>query len=108
MKKSLLILGLVALLGGCQLGTSSSQNSTQNSSPKTEESSKTSSSKKEEITAYTLKGTVSNAFNGNLEGVKVYVDDVELATTNSSGQYTIEDIEKVDSCVMKFVKDSAQ
>lgn len=105
MKKSLLILGLVALLGGCQLGTSSSQNSTQNSSPKTEESIKTSSSKKEEITAYTLKGTVSNAFNGNLEGVKVYVDDVEMTTTNSSGQYTIEDIEKVDSCVMRFVKD---
>ena len=94
MKKSLLVLTLVALLGsGCKGGTSSSSkvesspisNSEVSSSSKTSSSEKTSSSSKvesssssessktPEVTAYSLKGKVLNTFDGSLEDYLNYL-----------------------------------
>lgn len=128
MKKSLLILSLFALLGtGCNK-TSSSTNEV--SSSKTPISSNVSSSSKEEssthvessssieqsssssessktpdVEFYNVKGTIKNVFNGNLEGVKVYANDVEITTTNSDGNYEITNVEPSSSYVLRFEKD---
>ena len=126
MKKSLLVLTLVALLGsGCKGGTSSSSkvesspisNSEVSSSSKTSSSEKTSSSSKvesssssessktPEVTAYSLKGKVLNTFDGNLEGVKVLANGNEVAATNSNGEFVINDVAKADSYKLSFAKD---
>ena len=128
MKKSLLILSLFALLGtGCNK-TSSSTNEV--SSSKTPISSNVSSSSKEEssthvessssieqsssssessktpdIEYYNVRGNVRNAFSGNLDGVKVYANDVEITTTNSDGNYEITNVEPSSSYVLRFEKD---
>ena len=128
MKKSLLILSLFALLGtGCNK-TSSSTNevssskapisntvsssskeessSIEQSSSSIEQSSSSSeSSKTPDIEFYNIKGTIKNVFSGNLEGVKVYANDVEVAVTNSDGKYEISNVAKADSYLLRFEKD---
>ena len=121
MKKSLLVLTLVALLGsGCKGGTSSSSKvnsspvsssevssseKTSSNSSKVESSSSSESSKTPEVTAYSLKGKVLNTFDGNLEGVKLFVNGSEVATTNNNGEFNINDVAKADSYKLNFVKD---
>ena len=121
MKKSLLVLTLVALLGsGCKGGTSSSSKvesspvsssevssseKTSSSSSKVESSSSSESSKTPEVTSYSLKGKVLNTFDGNLEGVKLFVNGNEVTTTNSNGEFVVNDVAKADSYKISFVKD---
>jgi hypothetical protein len=121
MKKSLLVLTLIALLGsGCKGGTSSSSKvnsspvsssevssseKTSSSSSKVESSSSSESSKTPEVTIYSLKGKVLNTFDGNLEGVKLFVNGNEVTTTNSNGEFVVSDVAKADSYKISFVKD---
>lgn len=127
MKKSLLILSLFALLGtGCNKVTSSTNEESSSNNPVSssvsttssskvdnssssssivESSSSSESSKTPDIEYYNVRGNVRNAFSGNLDGVKVYANDVEITTTNSDGNYEITNVEPSSSYVLRFEKD---
>lgn len=128
MKKSLLILSLFALLGtGCNKTSSSTNEVSSNKTPISstvsssskenssthldssssieQSSSSSESSKTPDIEFYNIKGTIKNVFSGNLDGVKVYANDVEVAVTNSDGKYEISNVAKADSYILRFVKD---
>ena len=116
MKKSLLALSLLTLLVACTTSNSSETSSlhseenssvvNENSSSESLQESQSSESKVEVITSYSLTGSVKNVFDGKLEGVKIYANDTEVATTSSDGSFTLSNIASpTGSYVLRFEKE---